>query len=86
MLSSYIAHIQCSSALHTPLVTGPVHSFTISTPFLDYTALAAISAIGTIVAIKLKMINQDRMIFGDFSVNFEPFSLKFGKGYFLLKS
>ena len=26
----------------------------------------------TILAIKLKMINQDRMIFGDFSVNFEP--------------
>ena len=27
-----------------------------------------------IVAVKLKMINQDRMIFGDFSVNFEPIS------------
>ena len=30
-----------------------------------------------ILAVKLKMINQDRMIFGDFSVNFEPISLKF---------
>ena len=28
---------------------------------------------------------QDRMIFGDFPVNFEPFSLKFCKGHFLLK-
>ena len=26
----------------------------------------------TILAVKLKMINQDRMIFGDFSVNFGP--------------
>ena len=35
-------------ALHTlPLVTGPVQSCTISTPFLDHTTLAAISALGT---------------------------------------
>ena len=40
----------------------------------------------TILVVKLKMINQDRMIFGDFSVNFEPISLKFCKGHFLLKS
>ena len=33
-----------------------------------------------------RQINQDRMIFGDFSVNFEPILLKFYKGYFLLKS
>ena len=39
-----------------------------------------------ILAVKLKMINQDRMIFGDFSVNFDPISLKFCRGYFLLKS
>ena len=26
--------------------------------------------VDTILAVKLKMINQDRMIFGDFSVNF----------------
>ena len=38
------------------------------------------------LAIKLKMINQDHMIFGDFSVNFEPISLKFCRGHFLLKS
>ena len=37
-----------------------------------------------ILAIKLKMINQDRMIFDDFFVNFEPISVKFGKGHFLL--
>ena len=30
-----------------------------------------------ILAVKLKMINQDRMIFGDFSVNFKPIFLKF---------
>ena len=30
--------------------------------------------------------NQDRMIFANFSVNFEPISLKFCKGYFLFKS
>ena len=29
-----------------------------------------------ILAVKLKMSNQDRMIFGDFSVNFEPISLE----------
>ena len=40
----------------------------------------------TILAVKLKMINQDRMIFGDFSVNFVSISLKFRKGHFLLKS
>ena len=39
-----------------------------------------------ILAVKLKMINQDRMIFGDFSVNFEPIPLKFCRGHFLLKS
>ena len=27
-----------------------------------------------ILTVKLKMINQDRMIFDDFSVNFEPIS------------
>ena len=31
-------------------------------------------------------INQDRMIFGDFSVNSEPIILKFCKGHFLFKS
>ena len=31
-------------------------------------------------------INQDRMIFGDFFVNFEQIFLKFCIGYFLLKS
>ena len=30
------------------------------------------------------MINQDRMIFSNFSVNFEPISLEFCKGHFLL--
>ena len=30
-----------------PLVTGPVHLCTISTPFLEHTALAAILALGT---------------------------------------
>ena len=30
-----------------PLVTGPVHTCTISIPFLEHTALAAISALGT---------------------------------------
>ena len=35
-------------ALHTlPLVTGPVQSYTISTPFLEHTTLAAILALGT---------------------------------------
>ena len=31
-------------------------------------------------------INQDRMIFGDFSLNSEPIFLKFCKGHFLFKS
>ena len=31
-------------------------------------------------------INQDRMIFGDFSVNSEPIFFKFYKGHFLFKS
>ena len=31
------------------------------------------------------MINQDRMIFGDLSVNSKPISLKFCKGHFLFK-
>ena len=44
------------------------------------------SRVSIILAVKLKMINQDRMIFGDFSVNFKPISLKFFRGYFLLKS
>ena len=30
--------------------------------------------------------NQDRMIFGDFSVNFETIFVKFWEGHFLLKS
>ena len=48
MVSFYIAHIQCSVCFThiIPLVTGPVHSCTISTPFLEHTALAAISALG----------------------------------------
>ena len=33
-----------------------------------------------------RQINQDRMIFGDFSVNSEPIFLKFSKGHFLFKS
>ena len=33
-----------------------------------------------------RQINQDRMIFGDFSVNSEPILLKFCKGHFLFKS
>ena len=33
-----------------------------------------------------RQINQDRMIFGDFSVNSEPIFLKFCKGHFLFKS
>ena len=40
------AHTMCALNI-LPLVTGPVHSFTISTPFLEYTALAAISALVT---------------------------------------
>ena len=48
MVSSYIAHIQCSVRFtHITLVTGPVHSCTISTPLLEHTALAAISDLGT---------------------------------------
>ena len=39
-----------------------------------------------ILAVKLKMINQDRMMFWDSSVNLEPNSMKFCKGHFLLKS
>ena len=38
------------------------------------------------LAVKLKMINQDHMIFGDLSVNFERISLIFCRGHFLLKS
>ena len=38
-----------------------------------------------IIAFKLKMFNQDRIIFGDFSVNFELISLKFFRIHFLLK-
>ena len=33
-----------------------------------------------------RRINQDRMIFGYFSVNSEPIFLKFCKGHFLFKS
>ena len=33
-----------------------------------------------------RQINQDRMIFGDFSVNSEPIFFKFRKGHFLFKS
>ena len=33
-----------------------------------------------------RQINQDRMIFGDFSVNSEPIFFKFYKGHFLFKS
>ena len=40
----------------------------------------------TILAIKLKMIEQDHMIFNDFSVNSKPISFKFCKGHFLFKS
>ena len=39
-----------------------------------------------IPAVKLKMINQDRMIFGDFSAKSEAISIKFFKGHFLFKS
>ena len=40
MLSSYIAHIQCSVRFThiSPLITGPVHWCTISTPFSEHTA------------------------------------------------
>ena len=38
------------------------------------------------VVYKLKMINQDRMIFGDFTANSQPISFKFCKGHFLFKS
>ena len=33
-----------------------------------------------------RQINQDRMIFGDFSVNSKPIFFKFCKGHFLFKS
>ena len=33
-----------------------------------------------------RQINQDGMIFGDFSVNYEPIFLKFCKGHILFKS
>ena len=33
-----------------------------------------------------RQINQDRMIFGDFSVNSEPIFFKFCEGHFLFKS
>ena len=48
MVSSYIAHIQCS-ARFTHITPGhwTCSSCTISTPFLEHTALAAISALGT---------------------------------------
>ena len=39
-------HALCASHI-LPLVTGPVHSCTISIPFLEHTALAAIAALGT---------------------------------------
>ena len=39
----------------------------------------------TIIAFKLKMFNQDRIIFSDFSVNFKLISLKFFRIHFLLK-
>ena len=35
-----------------------------------------------ILAVKLKMSNQDRMLFGDFSVNFESISWNFVKAIF----
>ena len=38
------------------------------------------------VAYTRRQINQDRMIFGDFSVNSKLIFLKFCKGYFLFKS
>ena len=46
----------------------------------------SVTGVTAILAVKLKMINQDRMIFGDFPVNFEPISSKIFRGYFLLKS
>ena len=33
-----------------------------------------------------RQINQDRMIFGDFSINSEPIFLKFCKSHFVFKS
>ena len=36
-------------------------------------------------AVKLK-INQDRMFFGNFSVNYKPIPFNFCKGHFLFKS
>ena len=51
---SYEEYIRCFEAYNAlcashilPLVTVPVHLCTISTPFLEHTALAAISALGT---------------------------------------
>ena len=34
-----------------------------------------------LLAVKLKIINQDRMILGDFSVNFEPLSIYYYHDY-----
>ena len=48
---------------------------------MDY-QYAHFGAFITILPIKLKMINQDRRILGDFSVNFKPISLKFCKAIF----
>ena len=39
-----------------------------------------------LLAVTLKMTNQDRMIFGDLSANSQPIFLKFRKGHFLFKS
>ena len=48
MVSFYIPTYNALCAPHlTPLVTGPVYSCTILTLFLEHTALAAISALGT---------------------------------------
>ena len=52
---------------------------------LNYILLSSAYTI-TILAVKLKLINQDRMISDDLSVDFEPISLKFCKDHFLLKS
>ena len=56
--------------------------------FVDIYSLSCVDPVNysDYIAVKLKMINQDRMIFDDFSVNFEPISLKFCRGHFLLKS
>ena len=49
MVSSYIAHIDALHASHIfPLITAPVHSCPISTPFyVKHTALVAISVLET---------------------------------------